>query len=796
MNPSTWVLLLFLAAGLLLSGAVNSTRLYAEPQSEASEQGQDQDQSEPNTQPEIKPESHFATISVNEVEKTGIFPAFSQNGSFLIEEEAFLGLEISLPQTALVLYRGRYYVPLAAIAGLTYTFDPGQQHLSLICEASCFPSRQLTGAWQAPQPDPTPLGMFINYDLLAEKSDTNEFIGGLAEIGIFSDFGSGTLTFSGRDFSGDAELIRLDTSWTIDWPNKRQRLRLGDSISQHGGWGRAVRFGGIQFGTDFGLQPGFISFPTPTITGSAALPSTAEIFVNGVRRAGVDIEPGAFTIEQPPVITGSGNLLVVVRDLLGRETIINQPFYASRNLLRPALSEYSIEAGFLRTNYGSRSNDYGEPFVAGSFRKGLSQHFTAGLHAELSSKRAGIGPYLDWKTPIGGILSSAAALSLKDGKAGALVQLDFSWQSDKIGVSVSNEWISAHFSRLGNQNRTIEPRMRTSANLGLDVADDSALSVNYLRIDERNSPNLQIASVNLSQKVGDIGAVSANLSRSFGDVKDTAIFLVFTAQLGENTTASASLDHGGGRWSGDLRASRNAPGDGGFGYRAGASFDDGKRGRAGITYNSTKGIAALDYSQSGGNDTARLGLRGGLVVMAGDVFFSNSVDDSFAVVQVADYEDVGVLRDNRPVGKTNSGGRVLVAGLRPFEENRLSINPLDLPLTADIGSVSLMPVPRRRSGVFADFPINRTVAATLKLTDSAGNPLPPGTVLRVIETGAEFPIGFGGTAYIVGLEHTMTLRAHTAGGDCSVTIAAVKPGPFPAKLGTRVCLRETAGERP
>lgn len=775
-------LLLFLAVGLFVSGAAVSAQPSAQTQ----------------------PDAYFATISINGVDQPGIFPAISQNRQFLVEAQTFHLLGLVVPDVPPVLYRGRYYVPLVAVTGLTFEFNAGQQHLFINCEASCFPASTLTGVWRAPAPDPTPPGLFMNYDLLAEKSGTNEFIGGLAEVGIFSNFGSGTLTFSGRNFSGDASVIRLDTSWTIDRPGKRQRLRFGDSITQQGGWGRAVRFGGIQFGTDFGLQPGFVSFPTPTISGGAALPSTAEIFVNGVRRASVDIEPGPFTIEQPPVITGSGNLLVVVRDLLGRETVLSHPFYASRSLLRSGLAEYSVEAGFLRTQYGVRSNDYEEPFIAGSYRKGLNQHLTAGLHAELSSRRAGIGPYLDWQMPIGGILSAATALSVKDGRTGGLVQFDFNWQSQNLGISVSNEWISRHFSRLGNQTGEQEPRMRTSANMGFDIFDHSALSFNYLWVNERDSPNLQIASANFSVQVGDLGSLSTNISRSFGEVRDTAVFLVFTARLGGRTTGSASADRSGSRWSGNVRASRSAPSDGGFGYRAEASYDDGERARAGVTYNSRKGIVSLDHSQSGGKNTTRLGLRGGLVMMGGDQFFSNPINDSFALVKVADYEGVGILRDNRPVTKTNRQGQALVSGLRPYEENRISINPLDLPLTAELGPVTLMPVPRRRSGVISDFPVNRTVAAMLNITDSAGDPLPAGTVLRAVETKAEFPVGFGGAAYITGLEKAMTLRAHTLGGDCLVKIDAVKPGRFPTRLGTLVCTRENpednsgehAGEKP
>ena len=732
-------------------------------------------------------ETFFLTLSINDVEIGGIYPAYSEGGEFFIETEAFLGLGMVEPDESPFPYRGRLFVRLLAVPGLSFVFSRGRQHLALLCEPSCFPSSRVTGEMQQPTADPTPFGLFVNYDLLAEKSGSSEFLGTLAEVGVFSNYGSGTLTLSGRDFTGDATVVRLDTSWTIDLPEKRQRLRFGDSIAQHGGWGQAVRFGGVQFGTDFGLQPGFISFPTPTISGGAALPSTAEIYVNGIRRGSVDLDPGAFTIEQPPLITGSGNLLVVVRDLLGRETVLSHPFYTSRNLLRSDLQEYSIEAGFLRNNFGSSSNDYSEAFVAGSYRRGLSSKFTAGVHAELSGKRMGIGPYIDWQMPFGGIISSAAALSVQDGQLGALFQLDFSWQSQNLGINASNEWISADFTRLGNVAGESQPRMRTSANFGIEVSESGSLSLNYLRVDEREGPNLQIASANYSIQVGDLGSLTANVSHSFGEEQDTAFFMVFTARLANRTTGSASLERAGDGWTGTARVNHSADGDGGLSYRAEANFVGKERLQAGVGYDTRKGLVSLDHSEFNGRSATRLGVRGGVVFLGGEQFFTNPVDDSFALVKVSDYEGVDVLRDNRPAGKTDENGQVFISRLRPYEENLVSIDPLDLPLTADIGALLIKPVPRRRSGVIVEFPVGRTVAATLRLVNKEGIELLPGTVLRADETGAVYYVGFKGAAYVTGLDKPMTLRAETAAGDCTIRLDAIKPGPFPTRLGTLVC---------
>lgn len=733
------------------------------------------------------PELFYVTVTVNGLDRRGIYPALVVESQVFLEASTLEGVGIIPPDVATYEYRRRQYLPVNAITGAETELNRGQQHLFLTCPASCFPSSALSAAMVIPNPDPTPIGGFLNYDLLAEKSGDAEFVGALAELGVFSNFGAGILGLSVQDLTGNARLIRLETGWTIDQPAKRQRIRLGDSVTQVGGWGQAVRFAGFQIGTDFGLQPGFISFPTPTIRGGAALPSTADIFVNGVRRGSIDIEPGAFTIEQPPVITGAGDLLVVVRDLLGRETVISHPFYASRNLLKPGLAEYSLEVGFLRQEFGVESFDYGEFFAAGSYRRGISNHFTIGLHGESSDAHGAIGPFLDWQLPFGGILSLAAAASRNKSQWGGLLNVNVSWQGDNIGFSASNEWITRDFFRLGSSTDFAEPRMETSVNLGVDVSDSISASFNYIRVDERLEGDQQIASANIAAQMGDFGTLSANFSKSFGEVDDTAFYLLFTTRLGEKTTAGATADRSSGRWSGSVRASRSAPSSGGFGWRAEATRDDLTRARGGITYNTGKGVLSLDHSQLGSRESTRLGMRGGVVVMGGDAFLANSVDDSFALVQVSDFEGVSVMRDNRFVDRTDKNGRVFVSKLRPYQKNRISINPIELPLTADIRATSMLPVPRRRSGVVVDFPISQLAAATARVVDENGEPLPPGTILRAEEGGSTIPVGYSGAIYVTGLQQPRQLAGQVGGNRCVVHVPAVKAGPFPTRIGALIC---------
>ena len=774
MTQKDYHLLIGLTAGALVLGLWTSNEAFAQQN-----QG---------------PEVYYVTISLNGVMHDGFYPALEKDDVFLLEPITLQYLGLLVPDQDIVSYGSRQYSPLSGLGGIEYKFDFASQSLDITCPASCFPERKLSRVYKHLTPDKTPFGVFFNYDLMVERSANNKFFGSLYELGVFSDFGSGNLTYSARNVNGDTDIVRLNTNWTIDNPGKSVRYVFGDSVTQHGGWGRAVRFGGIQFGTDFGLQPGFISFPTPVITGTAALPSTAEVFVNGIRQASINLEPGAFTIEEPPVITGAGNMRLVISDLLGRETIITQPFYASRSLLQKDLAEYSVEAGFLRNNFGGLNDDYNKAFVAGSYRKGWGESLTAGVHAEASSKQAGLGPYVDWKLPMGGVLSGAAAISVREGETGGLLQLNYSWQGKDLGINASNEWISDNFTRLGSSLNQNEPKMRTHANVGFNIPKMGTFSINYTRVDERFNEDLEIVSANYSTQISGLGSLNVNLSQSFGEKKNTAVFLIFTARLGERTTGSTSMDRNNGKWRTTVRASRNAPSNGGLGLRGEATVSGDDRKQAGATYKFNKGVVNLDYSEFNGRSATRLGYKGGVAIIGGDYFFSKPIDDSFALVNVGGFKDVDVLRDNRLVTKTNENGQAFISHLRPYQENNISINPLDLPLTADVGGIKLKPVPRRRSGVIVDFPVKQNITAMINIIDENGTPLPPSTMMQVLGSDEVFPVGFEGAAYIIGLDKSITLGTQTKNGYCSVTLQAQSPSTSPTRLGKVVCKIENTGE--
>jgi len=117
----------------------------------------------------------------------------------------------------------------------------------------------------------------------------------------FNSLGSLVVNGVARGNNDQSELIRADTYVQKDLPGPMETLVMGDAIGSGGAWSRPARFGGIRWARNFSLQPGYITFPMPSLSGSAALPSTIDVLVNNQRRQSQNVEPGPFDLTNIPV---------------------------------------------------------------------------------------------------------------------------------------------------------------------------------------------------------------------------------------------------------------------------------------------------------------------------------------------------------------------------------------------------------------------------------------------------------------------------------------------------------------
>jgi outer membrane usher protein len=702
---------------------------------------------------------------------------------------------------AAVAYQGEQYYPLSAISDVSHVYDPDAMTLMIEVRPGAFDKTALVTTSEkipaAVKPGP---GGFFNYDLFASNAEESRQRSGQFELGYFNRFGVGTTSLLGEELGSQSRFTRLDTSWTIDYPEPRQTLHLGDAINVPGSWGRSVRFGGIQFGTNFGTQPGFVSFPAQSVVGQAVLPSTVDVFVNNALVSRQDVPPGPFSISNLPVITGAGDVRLVVRDLLGREQIVTQPFYGSQSLLLEGLEQFSAEFGFVRENFGIESNDYGAWLGSGTYRRGLSEHLTGEVHGEALRDQATVGAGGDYLLPQFGTITAYLAGSRRkvtadsNASTGRTAIFGIDRQAQPWSFAARSQWTSRGFAQIGLSPPQLPPVRLSTLNVSYSGQGSGSVSASYVGQHNRDQADTRLATMSYSVSLGKFGSFMLSALRDLSGDRSTTIFAALNLPLSASTSFSLSSQslRGGNNPKSDLFTTtlqRNLPAGEGYGYNVQARSDGGKE----VSYSMQNNVGTymVGAGQSQGSTETRLSVSGGLAMLDGDVFPSRRIDQSFAVVRIPDYPNVRILADNQPAGRTDADGNALIPRLRAYDRNLISIDQRDLPIDAEIDKLKLDVVPYFRSGIDVKVPIRRSRGATLTVHLEDGSALPVGamvTIVNVVGNDAACVVGYGGQVYVVGLGATTRLRARWGSAACEFDVTlAPNAEPLP-DLGTFTCI--------
>jgi outer membrane usher protein len=687
-------------------------------------------------------------------------------------------------------YQQEMYYPLRSLASVSQEYDPAAQTLKIVFPPEAFmPTSRTSEAAPLPLPVKPGPGGFLNYEVFAGDSPESRQRSGQFELGYFNAWGVGIASVFVDQLVSNPKPTRLDTTWSRDFPERLQTLRLGDSVSTPGAWGRTVRFGGIQFGSNFATQPGFTTFTRQSIAGVAVLPSTVDVFVDNALVSRQSVPPGPFSIGNLPVVTGSGQVQLVVRDLFGREQLVNQAFYASQALLRQGLSSFSVEIGRIRENYGIRSADYGAWLASGTSRMGVTDSLTSEVHAEALPGQTTWGLGADYLLPQLGTLSSHFARSQSRAGSGSLALIGFDRMTPTWSFGARTQRVSSGFVQMGMSEPAVMPTQDSSANLSYVMGRRGTLGLAYVSQSRHGEDDVQIASVSYGVGLGQAATLSVSMLANLSGEKNLRLYAMlsipWSATLSMGVSAQA-VSGSIGRQRGDYTASvqRNLPTGDGYGYRLLARNDAAE---ASASLQNGLGTYTLDVAQNEGAIATRVSATGGMAVLGGDFFLSRRIDQSFAVARVPGYAGVRVLADNQAAGKTDVKGNALIPRLRAYDSNVISIDQRDLPMDAEIGALSMRAVPYFRSGVDVRFPIRRTQGATLTIVLADGRPLPSGAVVRVIGQAADALVGSDGVAYVVNLEPGNRMRADWHGQHCEFDLAFTPGADLLPDLGTFTC---------
>lgn len=724
----------------------------------------------------------------------GLQPFRERGGELWASADVLRQLSFVLPDSASA------DQPLRGLPGVVVNYDAQRQHVAITAPLAMLRlSTTVVGvpgvAGQAPS---TSTGMVLNYDLYGTQSGSTS-VGAFAELRAFSGesvFSSTQLLQHASGQSGDvqqARSVRLDSTWSRSFPEQMLTLRVGDTFTGALPWSRATRIGGIQLARNFGLQPYRQTAPLPSFIGSATLPSEVELFINGMRQYNGRVPAGPFQLNSLPSVNSSGTAQVVLTDALGRATTLDFSLYDAGRLLAPGLTDWSVDLGVVRRGYGLRSFDYSsEPMLTGTWRRGMSDRFTLEGHAEAMRglTLAGMGGV--WQMGAAGLVSGALARSQHSVGNGTQASLSWSWLHRQFNAGLSGTRTQGDYRDVATQYGTAPAKASARATVGYSTAELGSFNFSYFYLRPAGETATRYASLNWSRQLGRSASLSVGMNQNLSNRSDRNVFVTLNWLLDTRTSLGASMQHDAQTGTtGVFSAQQSAPTEGGWGWRAAARAGGSSTGgQAEVNYLGRYGRVQAGVSDFGGGSRyGYAGASGSLVVMGGHGFAARRIDSAFAVVDTDGVAGVPVKLENRPVGETDERGLLLVVPVNAYQNNKLAIDPMDLPADVRLGQTEALFTPSDRAGSQVRFGITPVRAASVVLVDGKGQPLPLGSRVYLDGQGGESSVvGYDGMVYLDTLDEENALSVHTQAGVCKARFTWHKSPAGVAQVGPLACL--------
>ncbi len=643
-------------------------------------------------------------------------------------------------------------------------------------------------------------GALFNYDLY-----TSHTTGGGSRLSAWNELrlfgGYGQFISNGnyqQQLSGETGYlkngyIRYDSWWSSQNEENALNWQVGDLISDSLAWSSSVRLGGIQVGRDFSLRPDLVTYPLPSFSGQAAVPSTVDLFVNGYKTSSNNVQPGPYSLTNMPFVNGAGNAVVVTTDAQGRRISTTLPFYVASDLLKTGLSDYALSAGALRQNYGLKSFDYGSAASSGSYRYGLTDWLTLESHAEAAPSLALGGAGMQLKLGAYGVVNGSVSQSQMQGDHGRQYGWGYQYSTSRFSLGMQQTQRTTGFGNLAlyadrensNEIREFNTLSRRSAQYNASVSLDRFGSVGAALIDITSGDGSRTRLMNLSWSKSLWGSsnlyVSASRDRERGDWSGA---IGLTIPFGELSSASVNVERNQqGGTSERLSLSHAMPTDGGLAWDASvANQSEGGSYRQGsVRWRDQKVETSAGFYGDDRYSTEFADISGSLVLMDGSVFAANQVTDAFVLVKT-DYPAINVRFENQLMGKTDKNGYLLVPQVSSYYPAKYDIDTLDLPANMAASSVEQRFSVRRQSGYLLHFPIEPLRAASVILHDQEGKPLPLSTQIDRPDQPSTF-VGWDGITWLENLAAQNPIHATTPDGRRCDTVLTLSGG-RPASLTT------------
>ncbi|HIE0667563.1 TPA: fimbria/pilus outer membrane usher protein [Acinetobacter nosocomialis] len=654
----------------------------------------------------------------------------------------------------------------------------------------------------------------LNYSLYHTITNDESIFSGSAE-GIFNsvlgNFSSGVLYNGSNETSYSHEKwVRLESKWQYVDPEKVRIYTLGDFVSNSSDWGSSVRLAGFQWSSAYTQRGDIVTSALPQFSGSAALPSTLDLYVNQQKIYSGLVPSGPFDIKQLPFISGN-EVTLVTTDATGQQSITKKPYYFSSKILAKGINEFSVDVGVPRYNYGLYSNDYDDAtFASGAIRYGYSNSLTLSGGAEASTdglSNVGTG-FAKNLFGVGVINADLAASQYKDENGySALVGLEgrisknisfntsyrkvFDNYFDLARVSqiryLKDNQISAEPQNYLSYSALADEIIRAGINYNFYAGYGVYVGYNQIKYSDNS---YKLLSANLSGSLNKNWGFYSSAYKDYENHKDYGIYfaLRYTPSTRTNAITSVSSDSGRLTYRQEVFV-LSEPKINSFGWGGYVERDQDAHTNNASIYGSYRARAAYltgRYNRIGDNDQVALSVTGSLVAAAGRIFAANEIGDGYAVVTNAGPQSQ-IINGGINLGTTDKSGRFLIPSLMPYRENHIFLDPSYLPLNWNVKSTDQKTVVGYRQGTLVDFGAHQVVSGLVRIVDKNNTPLLPGYSVR-INGQQDAVVGYDGEVFVPNLLRQNKLEVDLLDhGSCQVNFTYNSNQYSTKKLGPYIC---------
>lgn len=700
-------------------------------------------------------ETAVLRVTLNQEPVGDFFAILTEEGDALLSRQALEKTRLRKGLGREVTVDGAPYVSLRSIEGVSFEINEKAVSLEIEAAPGLFTGQELDVSYEKPYKVlyPSNNSAFLNYNILGDTEDSTLDVS--TEIGLRAGrvFASSTFDYLRTDEQDRG--VRLLSTLRIDDRAAMRTFSMGDFTASSGVLGSEVILGGVGLATNYSVSPYFIKYPPLSLSGALETPSEVSVYVNDRLVSRERLLPGEFTLENIPAEIGRGVSRIVIRDAFGRERVISEPFFYSDRLLKAGLHEYSYSVGFLREDLGEKSFSYGDPVFIAQHVYGFTDALKAGLAVEASGDLFNIGPRASVLLMDAGVLEAAFRLSVSEGDTGFGGLLGYIFKSRFFDTNLSASYLSKHYRTVSSLLASTEIPSVSSGSVGISNKQLGSIALSVIHSDFRTQPDTTRYTASYSRNVLDAGSLFVTASRQVsGGTDEDSIFVGLHYYFGRDFSGSLSYESGGSDNIVKASVQKRLPTGTGWGMRAEAAAElDGRVDiDTEVKYQNRYAIYTAGYRNSADRESLTAQVAGGIGYIDGSVFISRPITDGFAKVKVGGVDDVRVQLFGNEMGRTNDRGEMIIPNLQSYLDNKVSIEPRDIPIDYSITETSKFVSPPFRSGSVVEFDVERTqgFVGRLYFTKEGAKTPVEYAALKVSAKGRtlEGLVGRGGEFYI------------------------------------------------